>query len=77
MNSQRLGWDQLSNTRNSGRAGKHWHGGDWFMSSGRETHACIMTYPNGIEAALLINSANQDGKNQCTVLKDAYDNALP
>jgi CubicO group peptidase (beta-lactamase class C family) len=77
MNSDRIGWDTLSNTNGNGRLGKFWHGGDWLLSADREMHACIMKYPNNIEATLIVNSDIVGGKNQCTVLKDAYNNALP
>jgi CubicO group peptidase (beta-lactamase class C family) len=77
MNSDRIGWDTLSNTNSSNRLGKFWHGGDWYVGSDREMHACVMKYPNNIEATLIVNSDIVGGKNQCTVLKDAYTNALP
>ena len=35
----------------NGRQGKYWHGGDWYMGSGRKAHSCIMTFPGGIEAS--------------------------
>lgn len=77
MNSDRIGWDELSNTNSNNRLGKFWHGGDWYINPDREMHACVMKYPNNIEATLIINSDIVGGKNQCTVLKDAYTNALP
>jgi beta-lactamase family protein len=50
------------------------HGGDWFHSSG-ELHSCVMAFPIKVEAALLINSERGPMSYQCTVLRDAFDNA--
>ncbi len=74
MDEYRLGWNSLSNTNAHGRLGKFWHGGDMYLS-GRDFHACVMKYPQNIEATLVLNS--ESPKNQCTVLKDAYNVALP
>ncbi len=76
MDELRLGWSASSNTPDSGRLGKFWHGGDMYVGSGREFHSCVMKYPQNVEATLVVNS-DIDGKNQCTVLKDAFNVALP
>ncbi|MCH9698028.1 MAG: beta-lactamase family protein [Gammaproteobacteria bacterium] len=75
MNSGRLGWNQASNTNSNNRLGKYWHGGDYY-SNGREIHNCVMKFPQNVEATLVINSNQTSGKNQCTILKNAFDNAL-
>ena len=74
MDSQKLGWQNASNSGTS-LAGKYYHGGDWYLS-GREWHTCIMKYPQKVEAVLLVNSKINGGKSQCTILKDAFNNAL-
>ena len=57
------------------------HGGDLFYnpSPRRGMDSCIMSFPLGVQVALLINSngGNYGGNSsyQCTVLRDAYDNA--
>lgn len=71
MDQSRLGWNAGSN-QGEGKVGKYWHGGDWWV--GRAYHACVMKFPQNIEATLVINS--ESPKYQCTVLKDAYNNAL-
>lgn len=52
------------------------HGGDWYTSSnGRGLATGVLTFPLGVEAALLINCRDGNHAYQTTVLKDAYDNA--
>ena len=50
------------------------HGGDWYHGSG-QLHSCFMNFPIVVEAALLINSERGAMSYQCTVLRDAFDNA--
>lgn len=75
MDSNRLGWSNNSNTGTS-LAGKYFHGGDWLLSGGRNWHTCIMKYPQSVEASLVVNSDITTGKTPCTILKDAFNNAL-
>lgn len=49
------------------------HGGDWNHGPG-ELHSCVAAFPNVVEASLIINSEHFQPY-QCTVLRDAYDNA--
>ena len=75
MDYYRLGWNQASNTNINGREGKWWHGGAWNMGSNRGYRACIMKYPQNVVATLVVNSKTE-GKGACTILKDAFNNAL-
>ena len=50
------------------------HGGDWYHGSG-QLHSCVMAFPIVVEASLLINSERGAMSYQCTVLRDAFDNA--
>ncbi|MEM7719978.1 MAG: serine hydrolase [Pseudomonadota bacterium] len=52
------------------------HGGDWFGSFG-EMHTCAAAFPIQLEVGLIINSATGGlgGDYQCTLLKDAFENA--
>jgi CubicO group peptidase (beta-lactamase class C family) len=77
MDGNKLGWNRRSNDPDKGRLGKYWHGGDLFVGSGRQFHACVMKYPQQVEATLVINSDIAGGKSQCSTLKDAFNNALP
>lgn len=52
------------------------HGGDWYTEkNGRGLATGVLTFPLGVEAALLINCRDGNHVYQTTVLKDAYDNA--
>jgi CubicO group peptidase (beta-lactamase class C family) len=77
MDGLRLGWNNKSNTKQKGRLGIFWHGGDLFLGSGREYHSCIMKFPRNVEATLLMNSDQDSGKTPCGVLKSAYSAAMP
>jgi CubicO group peptidase (beta-lactamase class C family) len=71
MDSGKLGWDGASN-------GAYWKGGDGFWTGGgakREIHTCVAKLPNGIQAALVINSSNLSGQGTCTILRTAYTEA--
>jgi hypothetical protein len=50
------------------------HGGDWNHGAG-ELHSCVVAFPIVVEAALLINSERGAIPYQCSVLRDAFDNA--
>ncbi|MFN0203288.1 MAG: hypothetical protein ACKVTZ_17305, partial [Bacteroidia bacterium] len=52
------------------------HGGDWYTSAnGRGLRAAVLTFPNGVEAALLINCRDGNHVYQTTVLQKAFDDA--
>ena len=74
MEDELLGWRSTT-----GLYGEYInHGGDWTMnkagqSDSHEAHACIMNFPNNVEAAVVISSARSFS--QCGVLRDAYDGA--
>ena len=77
MDSARLGWNKDSNT--SGTSGIYWHGGDGFWTNGgvkREVHACVMKFPGDIQATLVVNSNITSGTYQCTILRNAYEQAI-
>ena len=75
MDSYKLGWKNDSNSGGT-LSGKYYHGGDWYQSGGREWHTCVMKYPQSVEAVLIVNSKINDGKYQCTILKDAFNHAV-
>ena len=95
MDSLRAGWNEDSNGGDGGEngvlnglpdnplsPGAYWHGGDLFdaTTGGRELHTCAMTFNDGTEATLLINSAigaadPGEGKTQCGILLTAWNNA--
>jgi hypothetical protein len=50
------------------------HGGDWYHGPG-QLHSCVMAFPIVVEAALLINSERGAIPYQCSLLRDAFDNA--
>jgi len=70
MDSEKLGWNGSSGV-------KRWHGGTLYLGSGRELLSCIMKYPNNLEATLVINSSETAVGDKCSILKTAYDAALP
>jgi CubicO group peptidase (beta-lactamase class C family) len=77
MDGFRLGWNKSSNTQ--GKVGIYWHGGDGKWTNGgvkREVHACVMKFPGDIQATLVVNSNITSGTYQCTVLLNAYKQAI-
>lgn len=50
------------------------HGGDWNHGAG-EAHACAVAFPIKVEVGLVINSERGAIPHQCTVLRDAFDQA--
>jgi hypothetical protein len=62
MDQLRAGWNEDSN------------GGDLYDGSGRELHTCAMTFNDGTEATLLINSALKS-VTKCSVLLQAWADA--
>jgi hypothetical protein len=52
----------------------HAHGGDWYHGPG-EAHTCVMKFPIHVEVALVINSERGFDGYQCSVLRDAFDDA--
>lgn len=74
MEDELLGWRSTT-----GLYGEYInHGGDWTWNKGgqsdsHEAHACIMNFPNNVEAAVVISS--ERNFSQCGVLRDAYDGA--
>jgi CubicO group peptidase (beta-lactamase class C family) len=89
MDQLRAGWNEDSNGGDGGEKGvqdgvadnklspgAYWHGGDLFTAKvgGRELHTCVMTFDDGIEATLLVNSA-LNSNTQCGVLLKAWYDA--
>lgn len=72
MDAGKLGWQNGSQPQN----GLYWHGGDWYIGGGRQLHACVAKL-GGVSAAVVINSRQDSGMYQCTVLRQAYTDALP
>ncbi len=89
MNQNFTGWMDPANYKwGDGVWGTyHNHGGDlWYdnvaQSAKRGMDSCVMSYPNGVQIAILINSQgpSYDGHPasgyQCAALQAAFDNAL-
>jgi hypothetical protein len=77
MDSGRLGWNKDSGKGSN--AGIFWHGGDGYWTNGgvkREVHACVMKFPGDIQATLVVNSNITSGTYQCTILQNAYKQAI-
>ncbi len=73
MDAGRFGWSRNSNNVNA--KGAFWHAGDGGVGGGREGHTCHMTFPNGMEASLIINSSLSDvGTTTCGVLLQSWQN---
>lgn len=71
MDALHLGWDTKSTTS------VFRHGGD-ITISGVDVHTCGATFPDGTEAALIVNSPLAAGtRYQCNLLTDAWKNARP
>jgi CubicO group peptidase (beta-lactamase class C family) len=71
MDALHLGWDTGS-TKTTFR-----HGGD-ITISGVQVHTCGITFPDGTEAALIINSPRGPAiPYQCDLLDNAWKNAMP
>ena len=87
MDQLRAGWSEDANGGDGGEfgaldgvadnwrsPGAFWHGGDLYGSGDRELHTCAMTFADGIEATLLVNSP-LDSNTQCGVLLKAWYDA--
>ncbi|MEA2193565.1 MAG: hypothetical protein QOI73_3686 [Solirubrobacteraceae bacterium] len=71
MDALHLGWDKGSTTS------VFRHGGD-ITISGVQVHTCGITFPDGTEAALIVNSPLGGGiPYQCNLLSNAWKNARP
>lgn len=98
MDALRAGWNEDSNGGDGGEngvldgkadnwrsPGAYWHGGDLYASNGDELHTCAMTFDDGTEATLLVNSAirpatqtaapDDSAATQCGVLLKAWYDA--
>jgi CubicO group peptidase (beta-lactamase class C family) len=64
MDELRLGWSH-QNTLSGEPAGARWHGGAF--NGTNQVWTCGMTFPDGTEAAMIVNSAMNSG-NACSVL---------
>ncbi len=69
MDKLLLGWDKGSAN------GAFQHGGDITMSDGVQVHTCGITFPDGTEAALIVNSPRENSTYQCSLLTTAWKNA--
>ena len=71
MDALHLGWDTGS-TKTTFR-----HGGD-ITISGVQVHTCGITFPDGTEAAVIVNSPIGGGlPYQCNLVDNAWKNAMP
>ncbi|WP_182380108.1 serine hydrolase [Nocardioides sp. WS12] len=87
MDLWRAGWNEDSNGGDGGQSGPadgeidnwrspgaFWHGGDLLGTN--QLHTCAMTFADGTQATLLINS-DFNGNTQCGVLLKAWYDAKP
>jgi len=84
MDELRAGWSENANGYDGNGDGKpdndlspgvFWHGGDLLGTN--ELHTCAMTFADGTEATLLVNSKLDDDANSpCGVLIRAWHNAF-
>ncbi len=51
-----------------------WHGGDGYFPN-TEIHTCVMTGPQKLSLALLMNSQRPTGNTQCGVLLNGLNDA--
>jgi CubicO group peptidase (beta-lactamase class C family) len=72
MDELRAGWREANNLGAGTPAGVYWHGGG-LQQADRTTilHTCGITFPDGTEASLIVNSA-MGNLNKCKVLRDAW-----
>lgn len=90
MDEQRAGWNEDSNGGDGGQyggpadgeadnwrsPGAYWHGGDLIGDNQPQLHTCAMTFDDGTQATLLVNSEMTSGT-QCGVLLKAWYEAKP
>jgi CubicO group peptidase (beta-lactamase class C family) len=72
MRDELAGWNGASAV-DGGTA--YSHGGSWNKTGSRYTRTCVMELPHGVNASIVINSMPPLDK--CTVLRDAFDAAMP
>jgi hypothetical protein len=64
-----------SSTLSTGDQGPYWgHNGGW-INNGRGIQTCSLTFPEGVQATLLLNSRASGRTSPCTALGEAYDGA--
>ena len=68
MDEKFLGWSGGSNTA-------RWHGGAFNGDGSPQVWTCGMTFGDGTEASLIVNSPLKDGKDACDVLFAGYQAA--
>ena len=76
MDQHKLGWS-ASSTKVGDHGTYYAHGGDlkYNPQPQRGVRTCIMDFPNGVQAALIINSRGGNHPYQATLLKEAFDDA--
>jgi CubicO group peptidase (beta-lactamase class C family) len=67
MDTKFMGW-------NGGQNGARWHGGAFNGDGAPQVWTCGMTFPDGTQAAMIVNSAMKSG-DACSVLLAAYKTA--
>lgn len=79
IHGYRLGWNDGSNRFES--VGVFWHAGAYWSPAGRngrqELNTCVMKFPYGLQASVVVNSRIFDGRDVCGIVLDAYRRALP
>lgn len=87
MDEQRAGWNEDSNGGDGGQyggpadgkadnprsPGAFWHGGDLIGDNKPQLHTCAMTFDDGTQATLLVNSQLASGSPCGVLLKSWYD----
>lgn len=73
MDAQRLGWSSASNLVGE-PASARWHGGAFNGDGAPQVWTCGMTFGDGTEVAMIVNSAMKSG-DACSVLSEAYNAA--
>ena len=70
MDDLRLGWAAGNNSGEPAAA--RWHGGAFNGDGSPQVWTCGMTFADGTEAALIVNSPLKNGNDACDVLLAGY-----
>ena len=70
MDALRAGWREAGNLGAGTPPGVYWHGGELQVNKVTTLHTCGITFPDGTEASIIVNSAM--ALNKCRVLRDAW-----
>lgn len=70
MDALRAGWREAGNLGAGTPPGVYWHGGELQVNKVTTLHTCGITFPDGTEASIIVNSAM--ALNKCRILRDAW-----